>query len=191
MTQTFNCKVVIIGDSCTGKSSIAIRYVNNKFINLQENTIGAAFLQKDIFTNWGKITYEIWDTAGQERYKSLTPMYYRNAKVAIIVFDLTNETSFYNSLNWIKEINEKCDDIITVLVGNKCDLDNQINKELIQETIKSYNISYYETSAKENYNISNLFNDISLNFKKINNNYSPVEIKSNNNDYYKKINNCC
>ena len=162
MSQIINCKVVILGDSSTGKTSIANRYVKEKFEQYEEPTIGASFLKKNISIGKSIISYEIWDTAGQERYRSLAPMYYRNAKVALVVFDITNNKSLTSAIEWIKEINEKCEDIIIALLGNKCDLKNNINnKEIINELIDLYNLNYFETSAKDNVNIGDVFDKIS------------------------------
>ena len=162
MSQIINCKVVILGDSSTGKTSIANRYVKEKFEQYEEPTIGASFLKKNISIGKSIISYEIWDTAGQERYRSLAPMYYRNAKVALVVFDITNNKSLTSAIEWIKEINEKCEDIIIALLGNKCDLENNINnKEIINELIDLYNLNYFETSAKDNVNIGDVFDKIS------------------------------
>jgi small GTP-binding protein len=93
-------KLVILGDVAVGKSSIAQRFVNGKFIALHEPTIGALFLTKKIQINGYTIKFEIWDTAGQERYHALTPMYYRNANAAVVVFDVSNITSFERAQKW-------------------------------------------------------------------------------------------
>ena len=87
--EIYTCKVVLLGESAVGKTSLATRFVNNQFSEFEESTIGAAFLSKALTINNKTIKFEIWDTAGQERYQSLAPMYYRGAKVGIIVFDLT------------------------------------------------------------------------------------------------------
>ncbi len=191
MTQIINCKVVILGDSSTGKTSIATRYVNEKFEQIEESTIGASFLQKDLLINNCKISYEIWDTAGQERYRSLAPMYYRNAKLALVVFDITNKNSFLSAIEWIKEIKEKCDNTLIALLGNKCDLENHIDKVLIEEFIKSYDIPYFETSAKKDINISEVFTNLSSNFTNLNKqNDINLSVKFENKQNKIK-NNCC
>lgn len=93
-------KLVILGDVAVGKSSIAQRFVNGKFVALHEPTIGALFLTKKIQINGYVVKFEIWDTAGQERYHALTPMYYRNANAAVVVFDVANSTSFERAQKW-------------------------------------------------------------------------------------------
>ena len=87
-------KVVILGDSCVGKTSIATQFSNGTFSELQDSTIGAAYFTKTRTIDGKEKRIEIWDTAGQERYHSLAPMYYRGAKAAIVVYDITCITSF-------------------------------------------------------------------------------------------------
>lgn len=191
MSQIVNCKVVILGDSSTGKTSIATRYVNEKFEQIQESTIGASFLKKDVLANNCKVSYEIWDTAGQERYRSLAPMYYRNAKLALVVFDITHKNSFLSAIEWIKEIKENSENTLIALLGNKCDLENHIDKVLIEEFVKSQDIPYFETSAKQDINISEVFTILSSNFtdlNKPNNEIQPVKFKNKQNEVQ---NNCC
>ena len=97
-------KVVFLGDTAVGKSCLAVRFVRNEFFEFQEPTIGAAFLGKTINANDKRYKFEIWDTAGQERYRSLAPMYYRGAKAAVIVYDITDEDTFKGAKTWVSEI---------------------------------------------------------------------------------------
>ena len=137
-------KLVLLGDSSVGKSSIVQRFVKNSFDENRESTIGAAFLSQTIkikpasaSTNTNTnttitpeenevaIKFEIWDTAGQERYKSLAPMYYRNANAAIIVYDITQKDSLQKAVKWVDELKSKLgedSDVIISLIGNKLDL---------------------------------------------------------------------
>ena len=114
-------KVVILGDSSVGKSSIINRYINKVFNDYNEPTIGAAFFTVIINKN---IQLEIWDTAGQERYKSLAPMYYRGSHAAFVVYDITNKNSFNNALKWIDELKMITDGCLIYLIGNKSDLED-------------------------------------------------------------------
>ncbi|CAR29974.1 hypothetical protein ZYGR_0AD06650 [Zygosaccharomyces rouxii] len=123
-------KLVLLGDSSVGKSSIVHRFVKDSFDEFRESTIGAAFLSQTIkIEDKGSqqevvIKFEIWDTAGQERYKSLAPMYYRNANAALVVYDVTQQDSLAKAQGWVNELKTKVgeDDLVICLVGNKLDL---------------------------------------------------------------------
>ena len=101
---TYQYKIVLLGDSSVGKSSIVLRVCKDEYKEFQENTIGAAFLTKTLNIDTDTIKFEIWDTAGQERYHSLTPMYYRGSNAALIVFDITADASFAQAKKWIDEL---------------------------------------------------------------------------------------
>jgi small GTP-binding protein len=102
-------KIVIVGATDVGKTSITMRYCHGSFSTPTSATIGASFLQKRIIVGGEngastrrKMTLQIWDTAGQERFRSMAPMYYRNAKAAILVFDLLNEATFEKIKEWLQ-----------------------------------------------------------------------------------------
>lgn len=175
-------KLVLLGDSSVGKTSIVHRFVTNSFNQHTSNTIGAAFITKEFSSSLNskkRLKFEIWDTAGQERYRSLTPMYYRNAKVALIVYDLNNfDDSFEKAKSWIDQLklNTGSSDglIKIILVGNKSDL-----VDLESEEIKSslndvelfgndLDIKTFITSAKSGTNVIELFaslvNDLDMLF---------------------------
>ena len=103
-TKSFQFKLVLLGDSAVGKSSLVLRFVKKQFFEYQESTIGAAFLTQTITVDDCTVKFEIWDTAGQERYHSLAPMYYRGAAAAVVVYDLTNMQSFLRAKSWVKEL---------------------------------------------------------------------------------------
>lgn len=167
-------KLVLLGDSSVGKTSIVHRFVTNSFNQHTSNTIGAAFITKEFSSSLNskkRLKFEIWDTAGQERYRSLTPMYYRNAKVALIVYDLNNfDDSFEKAKSWIDQLklNTGSSDglIKIILVGNKSDL-----VDLESEEIKSslndvelfgndLDINTFITSAKSGTNVIELFDSL-------------------------------
>ena len=156
-------KIVLLGDSHVGKSSIITRLISQTFFDHNESTIGASyhhFILNDI-------TLDIWDTAGQEKYRSITPMYYRNAKVALIIFDVTNEKSYKSVAYWLKELKYSGNYKIYV-IGNKVDLLNGKFKSFDDDLNENRNIYY--TSAKSNIGITELFNNITQYFKEYNEN---------------------
>ena len=105
-------KVVLIGESGVGKTSIIHYFIYKTFDNSIHSTTSVSFVSKEINCNGKKITFDIWDTAGQEKYRSLTKIFYTNSSVAILVYDITNRESFEEIKNyWYKEIHENCDDI--------------------------------------------------------------------------------
>lgn len=188
----FNYKLVILGYYSVGKSSLALKYVKNQFNVNEESTIGAAFLTKTIFYQDHTIKYEIWDTAGQERYRSLIPMYYRGAHVALIVYDITSIESFETAKMWFEELNtEKPNNFLKVLVGNKKDLERQsrrVSAAEAEDFAISNGIKFYEVSAKTGENVENLFNDIAAVLPKIQKKKKKVSVMNlkGNNKY-----NCC
>lgn len=141
------------------------RFVKNSFDEFREATIGAAFITKTVELDEGEtiVKFEIWDSAGQERYKSLAPMYYRNANGAIVVFDVTDEFSFERAKSWIDELELQApNDLIIKLIGNKSDLKNSSSANTIDEfKIQQYcdlkKIEYVETSAKTGENVDLIF----------------------------------
>ena len=121
----FISKIVLVGDSGVGKSNILLRYTNNEFILESKATVGIEFASKKINVGNSSIKAQIWDTAGQERFKSLTNLYYKGATGAIVVYDITRESSFENVDKWITELKNIADpDISILLVGNKSDLND-------------------------------------------------------------------
>ena len=113
-------KLLLIGDAGVGKSSILLRYTDNTFDEHLQSTIGVDFKVKVAVKEGKKIKLTIWDTAGQERYRSLAPMYYRGAKIAIIVYDITCRDSYKGAMSWIAEIKRKGNpECVIALVGNK------------------------------------------------------------------------
>lgn len=164
-------KLVLLGSSCVGKSSILLRFIKNRFNQQECSTIGASFLTSKIVLDDCIIKFEIWDTAGQERYHSLVRLYYRNASVIFVTFDVNCYTSYMTAKAWIVEL-KKCgpENAFIVLVGNKVDIIglSRIRAELVNEYAIENNIPYIETSAKTNYNIEKLFKDAALSVPKRN-----------------------
>ena len=120
MEEPCKFKVVLIGESGVGKTSILLRYISNEFNSQQFSTLGSSYVDKIIkINNDKKIKLEIWDTAGQERFRSLAQAFYRNTDVGICVYDITNKASFEEIKNyWIKDIKENNDDNISKKIIN-------------------------------------------------------------------------
>ena len=157
---SYTHKLVFLGESSVGKSSIVTRHIRNTFTDDQCSTIGASFFTSRIKLDDCTIRFDIWDTAGQERYHSLAPLYYRNASVIFVVFDVTCNSSFAQAKSWVNELKKMGpENALIVLIGNKIDIKNSIkvNSDIINEFAESNNIKYIETSAKTNYNIEFLF----------------------------------
>ena len=114
-------KVIILGDSGVGKTSLMNQYVNKKFSNQYKATIGADFLTKEVMVDDRLVTMQIWDTAGQERFRTITSTYYRGTHGVIVVYDVTSGESFANVKRWLHEIDQNCDVVNRILVGNKND----------------------------------------------------------------------
>ena len=152
-------KVVLLGASGVGKSSIAIRYVRNVFFDYSESTIGAAFLSASFVCEGKAITLDIWDTAGQERYSSLAPMYYRGASAAIVVYDITSAESFNQAKRWVREIRGAINDCTIVLVGNKLDLDSlrEIPTQDAASYAEEHTLEHIEVSAKSSIGVHDIF----------------------------------
>ena len=116
-------KIVIVGDSGVGKSNILCRYIQDEFYRESKSTVGVELSTKVYKINDSLVKLNIWDTAGQERYKSITASYYKGAKGAMIVYDITKKDSFESVNKWYNDIKSMGDNnIVILLVGNKCDL---------------------------------------------------------------------
>lgn len=157
-------KLLIIGDAGVGKTGIMNRYIYNNFNHQSKPTMGVEFGTKKTKINNIIIRAQIWDTAGQEKYRSITSAYYRGAKAAIVVYDITNKESFDNVEKWISEIKATGDKkMFIVICGNKVDLEEQreVSIEKAKEKSANNNLMLIETSAKTNENIDQVFDIIS------------------------------
>ena len=162
----YEVKICLLGDVNVGKTSIASRFCKNSFNENYINTIGGAYQQQNVGLNNGtKMKLHIWDTSGQDRFRSMTNLYYRDAQVAILTYDVTNEQSL-DSLNyWLNELNDKVDqeNMLLFLAGNKCDVDSSEKKVPISQGKKfaeDHNMTFFETSAKTGAGVKELFQAI-------------------------------
>ncbi|CAF0856916.1 unnamed protein product [Adineta ricciae] len=167
--EVFNFKILVIGESSVGKSSLMTRFVDETFQATFIPTIGVDFKVRTIMIDNYQCKVQIWDTAGQERFRVITTTYYRDAAGVIVVYDVTNHETFSRVCRWLDEIKKYCDDnIIKVLVGNKADVisveDSPVQKVVSTEQAQQYaqemNIPFFETSAKDNKNVDILFHTI-------------------------------
>ena len=200
-------KLVMRGDSGVGKTNILSRYINNEFSSITKATVGVEFFSTIIKKNNKLIKLQIWDTAGQERYKSITSAYYKGAKGAFVVYDITKMKTFKNLDKWITELKANGnEDIYIILIGNKLDLEK--NREVMTNDVKrkaeELKVGYFETSALDGSNIEHAFDVIveemskkipveDINVKKVINNNKVINIDVNNKDDKNKkgIFGCC
>ena len=159
----FIFKIVLIGDSGVGKTNILSRYLTDKFSSTTQPTVGVEFGSKIVKKGEKLIKLQIWDTAGQERYKSITSAYYKGAKGAFVVYDISRKGTFDNVDKWINELkNNGSEDVFILLVGNKSDLNDQreISEEEVKKKAEVYNIAFCETSALKGNNIEFAFESL-------------------------------
>lgn len=153
-------KVVLIGDSGVGKTNILSRYVRDDFSIETKSTVGVEFGSKVLKVNNTNIKIQIWDTAGQERYKSITKAYYKGAKGAFVVYDITRKETFSSVEKWVDELKNSGDEgVCIILLGNKCDLEEQrqVSTEDALRKSDTYKIAFCETSAMQAVNIDKAF----------------------------------
>jgi len=158
-------KLVFLGDQSVGKTSIITRFMYDTFDNNYQATIGIDFLSKTMYLEDRTIRLQLWDTAGQERFRSLIPSYIRDSSVAIVVYDITNRTSFLDTTRWIEDIRaERGNDVILMLVGNKTDLSDKrlVSVEEGEAKAKEYGAMFIESSAKAGYNVKPLFRQVAM-----------------------------
>ncbi|XP_060065609.1 uncharacterized protein LOC132545944 [Ylistrum balloti] len=158
--EVMKVKVVTVGDMNVGKTSLAVRYAKHEFIPSYNETIGASFYVRSIEVSGKTFLFQIWDTAGQERFRSLVPMYLRDAKIAILVYDVTSKESFDNAANWLKDLLASSPTSVKIaMVGNKMDLPEQrtVSTEVGKCFASQKNLAFVETSAKTGENVERLF----------------------------------
>ncbi|KAA8546917.1 hypothetical protein F0562_003346 [Nyssa sinensis] len=160
-------KVIVLGDSGVGKTSLMNQYVHKKFSQHYKATIGADFMTKELQIDDKLVTLQIWDTAGQERFHSLGVSFYRGADCCILVYDVNVYKTFETLQNWHEEFLEQVDPTHPetfpfVLLGNKVDIDGGNSRVVSEKTARDWcvskgNIPYFEISAKEDYNVEDAF----------------------------------
>lgn len=191
-------KLLLIGDTGSGKSSLLSRHCDDEFKSTYISTIGVDFKIKTILKNDKMVKMQIWDTAGQERFRTITTSYYRGADGVLIVFDITDRQSFDSLKSWHEECMRFCKkDSKIIIIGNKLDLDanRKVTYNEASEYAKSIGTEYIETSAKTANNVEKAF-DVLLDLILDKINYQLDKNKKNDNilvlpSEHKKTGNCC
>ena len=155
-------KLLLLGDSSVGKTSILLKYISNKFDDSSISTVGVDYMDKIIDYNKFKIKLQIWDTSGEEKFRTITKNFYRNADGLLVVFDLTKKESYDHIRSWINEAKENNDKLKTILIGNKLDLKDEriVAIDVAKQFAEKNNLKYIETSAKDGTNINESFQAI-------------------------------
>lgn len=168
-------KIVLLGDSGVGKTSIVSMFVSGAMPEVAAPTVGAAFVTRPYEINGKNYNLFIWDTAGQELYRGLAPMYYRNTSIALIVFDVSKEITFKSVEYWINELRENSEEnVIITIVGNKNDLERKIELASVEQFATTHKALYCETSATAATGIDRVFQVSISEFEKTQNNM-PLE----------------
>ena len=187
-------KTLILGDSFVGKTNMLKRFLHDEFDMNTKETVGVEFGSKNFIMDEKDIVKaQIWDTAGQERYRSVTKAYYKGAKGALLVYDISRRNTFENIDNWLIDLRTNGDkDILIILIGNKCDLidKREVSVEEAQTKAEQYNIAYMETSAKNGDNIIKAFSELvsQVYYANITMQQNNVQIEGNNGDGVNLVN---
>ena len=155
-------KIIFLGDQYVGKSSILNRFYQDKFEPDYQATIGLDFHSKNTEINGESIRLLLYDTAGQEKFKSLIPMYIRDANIILVVYDITVKESFIHTEHWVNETKDlRREDAIFVLIGNKTDLEDkrQVTSKEAEDFANEKGFIFHEVSAKTGDGVEDLFNN--------------------------------
>ena len=187
--ESLKFKLIVVGDQNTGKSCILNRFANEIFEENYQATIGLDFLNKIVNINGQKVHLVLYDTAGQEKFRSLIPMYIREAQIILLIYDITSKESFESIPKWFSDVlNVKNDEAIFALVGNKIDLNDKrvVSFEEGKKLANEKNIIFEEVSAKDGHNFNELFNNKLFNelYKKFKNKFDNIRKKEQINNEY-------
>ena len=159
--ELFEFKVILIGESGVGKTSIMLKFITNEFKSTYQSTLGIEFKIKDVFVdNTARARLKIWDTCGQERFRSITRQYFKNSNGVLLIFDLTSQDTIKKLNNWLNDVTEHVnEDCVIFVVGNKMDV--KTRDISISEEAKSFandkKLNYYEVSARTGNGVANIF----------------------------------
>ena len=160
MPKTYKFKMLLLGDPAVGKTTLVTKFVHGKFSGDYKMTIGVDIMRKDIIINKNQVILSIWDIAGQDRFRNFRNIFYKGSSGALIVFDLTRQSSFENLNKWIKELKEFTNNTTPfIIIGNKSDLIDMrmIKKEEIIKFSDQNNYKFIETSAKTGEGVDDSF----------------------------------
>jgi|Transcript_14240 Ras-related protein Rab-8A len=156
-------KLLLLGDTAVGKSSLLLRFCESSFDANFVITIGVDYKWKHVERNGRKLKIQVWDTAGQERFRTITPAYYRAAMGVVLSYDITDRNTFDHVGYWVEELDKHGDATVQrILVGNKSDLseDRKVSREDGERLAKKFNMTFFETSAKTGESVDDAFLDI-------------------------------
>lgn len=153
-------KLLLLGDSAVGKSSLLVRFSDDIFDENFVLTIGVDFKLKQVERNGKLLKIQVWDTAGQERFRTITPAYYRAAMGVVMTYDVTDRGTYDHISYWVEQLGQHGDpQAQMILVGNKCDLEEsrQVTTEEGEQLAAKFNMVFYETSAKTGHSVQDAF----------------------------------
>jgi small GTP-binding protein len=159
----YMCKILLVGDSGVGKSSLMLKFTEDVFKGSLMSTVGLDFKIKTIIVDGKRVKLQIWDSAGQERFRNITKAYYRGAHAVVLVYDITQQESYDNITYWLSEVEKNnSGNILKMMVGNKSDLENQriITTKDAADFCQIRNIEFMETSAKDGVHVHDLFTHV-------------------------------
>ena len=196
MNYDVACQLLIIGDSCVGKTSLLTRYTTGTFKEEYIATVGIDYYTKNETINDKIISIKLWDTVGQERYKALTQNFFKNAEGVMVVYDITKVESFDNLKFWINSIKQNMENkniiIPVIIIGNKVDMEDmrEISNENAENFAKENNYKYFETSAKTGEGIDNAVRELVNQVLNHNNNNLDEQKESRKNSIRSRYRNC-
>ena len=154
-----NLKILILGDSAVGKTTLLLKYVDGYFPTIYVATIGVEYKIKKLIINGLNINLQIWDTAGQERFRGITQNFLKGANGIIYTYDITNKKSFENLKNWVTTTEDSISDYKSIIIGNKSDLEDErkVSKDSFTNYCKNKNLKGFEVSAKSGTNVNECF----------------------------------
>eukprot|EP01116_Phalansterium_solitarium_P001223 TRINITY_DN1099_c0_g1_i1.p2 TRINITY_DN1099_c0_g1~~TRINITY_DN1099_c0_g1_i1.p2 ORF type:complete len:197 (+),score=90.69 TRINITY_DN1099_c0_g1_i1:108-698(+) len=169
MADDFVCKVTLVGEANVGKTSLLFQLVDGTFGQTQTTT-GLDYKEKSVVINDEPATLQVWDTAGQERFRTMTSTYYRGAHAVVIVYDVTERSTFNDLKGWLDQIRRYgVENVVKILIGNKSDLDGQrqVQTSEGQAFAAANGLLFFETSAKSGANVAAAFDAVTANVKRV------------------------